>query len=264
MVELADQVVPGADREIAEMLERSLRKQGLEIRLGASAQSAERLAAGVRVVVHGPESETAEQYERVLVAVGRRAYTDQLGLESVGIETDERGRVPIGEHYRTSAEDVYAIGDVIAGPMLAHKAEEEGVAAVERMAGVAGHVNYAAVPSVVYTWPELASVGMTEAQAREAGHDVKIGRFPFMANGRARCTGHTEGMIKIVVDSPSDRVLGIHVLGPTASELIAEAAVAIEFSATAEDIARSIHAHPTLAEAMKEAALAVDGRAIHI
>ena len=200
----------------------------------------------------------------MLVAVGRKAYTDGLGLDTVGITTDERGRIPVDSDYRTSAEGIHAIGDVIAGPMLAHKAEEEGVAAVEKMAGVAGHVNYDAVASIVYTFPELASVGMSEDGARSAGHEVKVGKFPFIANGRARCAGHTEGMIKIVADATTDRVLGVHVLGASASELIAEAAVAVEFSATAEDLARSVHAHPTLSEAMKEAALAVDGRQIHM
>lgn len=264
VVELTDQVVPGADRELAELLERSLQKQGLKIRLGTSAESAQRLTSTVRVTVRGPETETTEEYDVVLVAVGRRAYTERLGLESVGIARDEHGRIVVDEHYRTSAEGVYAIGDVIAGPMLAHKAEEEGVAAVERMAGIAGHVNYAAVPSVVYTAPELATVGHSEAQARAAGHEVKVGKFPFLANGRARCAGHTEGLVKVVADATSDRVLGVHALGAHASELIAEAAVAVEFSASAEDIARCVHAHPTLAEALKEAALAVDGRAIHI
>lgn len=264
VVELADQIVPGADRELAELLERSLHKQGLRFRLQTSAQSAETRKSGVRVSIKGPDTESHEDYDVVLVAVGRKAYTDGLGLDTVGITTDERGRIPVDSDYRTSAEGIHAIGDVIAGPMLAHKAEEEGVAAVEKMAGVPGHVNYDAVASIVYTFPELASVGMSEDGARSAGHEVKVGKFPFIANGRARCAGHTEGMIKIVADATTDRVLGVHVLGASASELIAEAAVAVEFSATAEDLARSVHAHPTLSEAMKEAALAVDGRQIHM
>jgi dihydrolipoamide dehydrogenase len=199
----------------------------------------------------------------MLVAVGRRPYTEGLGLETVNIKADERGRIVVDEHYTTNVPSIYAIGDVIAGPMLAHKAMDEGVAAVEQMAGIAGHVNYDAIPNVVYTAPELASVGMTEDDAVKRGHEIRKGSFPFLVNARARCMNDTDGGVKIIADAKTDRVLGIHILGPHASDLIAEAAVAMEFGSSAEDIARSAHAHPTLAEAMKEAALAVANRTLH-
>src|SRR5262249_49290962 len=196
--------------------------------------------------------------------VGRRPYTDGLGAREIGVGFDDRGRITVDDHYATNVPGVYAIGDVIAGPMLAHKAEEEGIAAVELMAGQAGHVNYDAVPNVVYTWPGRGSVGMTEEQVRSQEIPCAIGKFPFLANGRARAMNETEGAVKIIADAKTDRVLGVHILGPRASDLIAEAAVAIEFGASAEDLARTCHAHPTLPEAVKEAALAVAGRSIHI
>jgi dihydrolipoamide dehydrogenase len=200
----------------------------------------------------------------LLVAVGRRPFTDGLGAAEAGLTLDARGRIPVDEHYRTNVEGLWAIGDVIPGPMLAHKAEEEGIAAVERMAGLAGHVAYECVPSVVYTWPEWAGVGWSEEEARERGHEVAVGTFPFLANGRAKAMGEREGQVKIVADAKTDRILGGHILGPRASDLIAELAVAMEMGASAEDVARSVHAHPTLPEAIKEAALAVGKRAIHI
>jgi dihydrolipoamide dehydrogenase len=243
---------------------RSLTTQGLRISLSTTASSVKANKAGLVVTLEGKDGERTETFDKILVAVGRRAFTDQLGLERIGLEVDERGRIPVGEHYETAVEGVYAIGDVIAGPMLAHKAEDEGVAAVERMAGMAGHVNYDVIPSVVYTHPELASVGLTEQQALEKGHRVAIGKFPFTATPRARCTGETDGLVKIVADKDTDRVLGVHIVGAAASELIAEAAIAMEFMASAEDIARSTHAHPTMAEALKEAALAVDGRTLNM
>jgi len=266
VVELLDQIVPGSDREIAGVLQKVLARQGLAFSLETTARAAEVSPTGVNVTLEGADEQRVEQYDVVLVAVGRRPYSEALGLEEAGVALDERGRIRVDEDYRTSADGVFAIGDVIAGPMLAHKAEEEGVAAVEKMAGVAGHVNYATIPSVVYTWPELAWVGVSEEQARHKGGAtaVRVGSFPFRASGRARCSGNTDGMVKIVAAADSDRVQGIHIVGPNASELIAEAAVAMEFCSSAEDIARSVHAHPTLAEAIKEAALAVDGRAIHI
>ena len=202
--------------------------------------------------------------DRVLVAVGRRPNTENLGLSNVGIETDTRGRIPIKDHFATSADGVFAIGDVIAGPMLAHKAEEEGIACVEHIVTGYGHVNYDAIPSVTYTHPEIASVGKTSAELEAAGVKVKTGTFPFSANGRAKALNQTEGMVKIIADAVTDRVLGVHIIGPRAGDLIAEIAVAVEFGASAEDIARSSHAHPTLAEVVKEAALAVDGRALHM
>jgi dihydrolipoamide dehydrogenase len=264
VVELTPGVVPGADREMAKLLERSLSRQGLRFLFGTKVESATVAGDRVQLVLVGADGAKSEAAaDVVLVAVGRRAYTGDLGLDAIGLETDPRGRIPVDAHFATAVPGVYAIGDVIAGPMLAHKAEEEGVACVERIAGVAGHVNYDAVPSIVYTHPELAAVGLSEEAAKEAGHEVRIGRFPFMANGRAKTMSETDGAVKIVADAATDRVLGVHVVGAGASDLIAEAAVAIELGASAEDVARSVHAHPTLPEAMKEAALAVDGRAIH-
>ncbi|HEX5326840.1 MAG TPA: FAD-dependent oxidoreductase, partial [Acetobacteraceae bacterium] len=197
-------------------------------------------------------------------AVGRRAFTDGLGLDTVGVERDERGRVKTDAHYVTNVAGIYAIGDAIAGPMLAHKAEDEGVAIAELLAGQAGHVNYGVIPGVVYTWPEVAAVGQTEEELKTAGVAYKIGKFPFMANGRARAMGDTDGFVKILADKATDRILGAHILGPDAGTLIAELAAAMEFGAAAEDVARICHAHPTLSEAVKEAALAVDGRALHV
>jgi dihydrolipoamide dehydrogenase len=195
--------------------------------------------------------------------VGRRPYTAGLGLADVGVEVDAQGRVVVDEAFKTSVDGIYAIGDVIRGPMLAHKAQEEGIACVERLAGQAGHVNYDAIPSVVYTWPELATVGKSEEECREAGIETRIGMFPFMANGRARCMEERDGLVKIIANARSDRVLGVHILGPRASDMIAEAALAIEFGASAEDLARTSHAHPTLPEAVREAALDACGRVIH-
>ena len=200
----------------------------------------------------------------MLVAVGRRANTEGLGLEALGLNLEAGGKVPVDSHLRTPVANVWAIGDVIKGPMLAHKAEDEGIAVAERIAGQAGHVNYEAIPWVVYTWPELASVGISEDAAKQQGLNVKVGKFPFLANGRAKALGNTDGFVKIVADAKTDRIVGAHILGPNASELIAELAVAVEFGASAEDIARSTHAHPTLAECVKEAALGVDKRSIHI
>jgi dihydrolipoamide dehydrogenase len=202
--------------------------------------------------------------DRVLLAVGRVPNTDDLGLGSVGIVLDPRGRIPIDDQFRTVVPGFYAIGDVVRGPMLAHKAEEEGIACVEHIVTGYGHVNYDAIPGVVYTNPEIASVGKTEDELKQLGIQYKKGSFPFMANGRAKAIGHTEGRVKILADAKTDRVLGVHIIGPRAGDLIAEAVVAMEFGASSEDIARSSHAHPTLAEVVKEAALAVAGRAIHI
>ena len=208
-------------------------------------------------------TETMET-DLILVAVGRRAFADSLGLAAAGVALDERGRIPVDANFRTNVAGVYAIGDVIAGPMLAHKAEEEGVACVELLAGKAGHVSYETIPAVVYTHPEFASVGMTSEEAAAQGIETNVGMSPFAANGRAKTMGETEGAVKIIADARTDRVLGVHIVGPEASALIAEAAVAMEMGASAEDLARSVHAHPTLPEAVKEAALAVDGRALHM
>ena len=260
VLEYLDRILPGMDAEIAGEAHRVLKKQGLEFKLGARVTSAK--LKGKHCVVEADGMEPIE-CDRVLLAVGRKPMTEGLGLAAVGITADEKGRIPVDESFQTSMPGVYAIGDVIRGPMLAHKAEEEGVACVEAIATGYGHVNYDAIPNVVYTAPEVASVGKTEEELKQAGIEYRKGSFPFLANGRARALGHTEGRVKILADKASDRVLGVHVLGARAGDLIAEAVAAIEFGATSEDIARTCHAHPTLAEAVKEAALAVDGRALN-
>ncbi len=261
VLEYLDRILPGMDLEIAAAARKLLERQGMEFRLGSQVTGA-RLAGGRCVV----EVEGAEPLEcdRILVAVGRKPNTDSLSLKDAGVQLDGRGRIAVDDSFRTSAPNVYAIGDVIRGPMLAHKAEEEGVACVERIVTGYGHVNYGAIPGVVYTQPEIASVGMTEEQLAESGIPYRMGRFPFMANGRARALAETEGFVKILAHKETDRVLGVHIIGPRAGDLIAEAVVAMEFGASSEDIARSIHAHPTLAEALKEAALMTGGHAIHL
>ncbi|HXQ21825.1 MAG TPA: dihydrolipoyl dehydrogenase, partial [Candidatus Acidoferrales bacterium] len=264
VVEFMDRIVPGMDRKMGEQLQRALEKQGMTFQLQTSAKGATIDSGTVRVTLESGGKTSEETCDVVLVAVGRRPFAEGLGAREIGVAFDERGRIKVDEHYATNVPGIYAIGDVIAGPMLAHKASEEGIAAVELMAGQAGHVNYDAVPNVVYTWPELASVGMSEEQAQSQEIQVRIGTFPFIANGRARCMNETEGMVKILADAKTDRVIGVHILGPRASDLIAEAALVMEFGGSAEDIARSVHAHPTLPEAIKEAALAVHGRALHV
>ena len=261
VLEYLDRILPGMDEEIAKEALKIFKKQGLEFRLGAKVTSAKAEGDVCTVEVEGQEPITCD---RVLVAVGRKPNTDGLGLEAVGLELDERGRVPVDERFKTKVDGIYAIGDVIRGPMLAHKGEEEGIACVEGVAGGYVHVNYGAIPAVAYTEPEIASVGKTEEELKAEGVAFKKGVFPFQANGRAKSLGHPEGKVKVLADAETDRVLGIHIIGARAGDLIAEAAVAVEFGASAEDIARSSHAHPTLAEAVKEAALAVEGRAIHI
>jgi dihydrolipoamide dehydrogenase len=264
VVEFMDRIVPGMDRKMGEQLRKLLEKQGLAFRLRTTAKSADVTAGAVHVTLETEGKTSAEDFDAVLVAVGRGPFTESLGAREVGIDLDERGRINVDDRYATNVPGIFAIGDVIAGPMLAHKAEEEGVAAVEMMTGHAGHVNYDAVPNVVYTWPELASVGLSEEQAQSQGREFRVGTFPFMANARAKCMNEAEGSVKILADAKTDRILGVHILGPRASDLIAEAAVAIEFGASAEDLARSVHAHPTLPEAIKEAALAVQQRSINI
>jgi dihydrolipoamide dehydrogenase len=260
VLEMAPTILPGMDAEIVRTMDRVLRKQGFDIRTGTRVTGAERKGDKVVVSVEGQDPVEADY---VLVAVGRRAYTEGIGIAEAGVRL-ERGVIQVDERYHTGVGNVWAIGDAIGGRMLAHKAEEEGVAAVENMAGKHGHVNYDAVANVVYTWPEIASVGMTEEEAKAAGRQVKIGKFPFSANGRARAMGETDGMVKVLADAATDRLLGLHILGPRASDMIAEAALAIEFHSSAEDIARTVHAHPTLPEAVKEAALGVAGRMIHM
>ncbi|MBL8861746.1 MAG: dihydrolipoyl dehydrogenase [Planctomycetes bacterium] len=261
VLEYLDRILPGMDAEIAAEALKLLKKQGLAFRLGVRVSGARRKGAGAVVALDGAEP---VECDRVLLAVGRRPYTENLGLETVGIALDERGRVPVDDHFQTSAPGVYAIGDVIRGPMLAHKAEDEGVAVAEIIATGHGHVNYDAIPNIVYTAPEISSVGKTEEELKAAGVPFKKGSFPFLANGRARALGHTDGKVKILAHAETDRVLGAHVIGPRAGDLIAELVAAIEFGASSEDVARTCHAHPTLSEAVKEAALAVDGRALHV
>ncbi|CAN5783326.1 dihydrolipoyl dehydrogenase [soil metagenome] len=260
VLEMAPTILPGMDAEIVKQADRIFRKKGFDIRTGTRVTGAERKGDKATVTIEGADPLEADY---VLVSVGRRAYTEGMGFEEAGIRM-ERGVIQVDERYHTGVGNVYAFGDAIGGRMLAHKAEEEGVAAVETIAGKPGHVNYAAVANVVYTWPEIASVGMTEEEAKANGREFKVGKFPFMANGRAKAMGDTDGMVKIIADAKTDRMLGAHILGPRASDLIAELALAIEFQASAEDIARSVHAHPTLPEAVKEAALGVDGRMIHL
>lgn len=266
VVEFLDRIVPGMDNEIAGAFQRILQKQGLRFRLGMKVTSASVAENGVRLVVE-PAAGGAEETisaDIVLVSIGRRPYTSGLSLEDVGVALDDRGRVKVDAHYETNVPGIYAIGDVIAGPMLAHKGEDEGVAVAEILAGQTGHVNYNAIPGVVYTWPEVASVGQTEEELKAGGIAYTVGKFPFSANGRARAMGDIDGFVKILADKTTDRLLGAHVIGPDAGTLIAELTTAIEFGASAEDVARICHAHPTLSEAVKEAALAVEGRALHI
>ena len=266
VIEFLDRLVPGMDGEIAKQFERVLSKQGIKFKLKSKVTGATKGKDGVTLAVEPAAGGTAEEIKAdvVLLAIGRRPYVEGLGLDAAGVALDERGRVKVDGHFATNVPGIYAIGDVIAGPMLAHKAEEEGVAVAEILAGQHGHVNYAAIPGVVYTWPEVASVGETEETLKEAGAAYRVGKFPFTANGRARAMGATDGFVKILADKETDRVLGAHILGPDAGTLIAELVMAIEFGASAEDVARICHAHPSLNEAVKEAALAVDGRALHI
>lgn len=261
VVETLDRILPGMDLELAREAQSILSRQGLEFQLGVKVAG-----AGIEknVCIVAREGDEPLRAERVLVAAGRVANTAGLGLEDAGIELDARGRIAVDERYATKAAGVYAVGDVIAGPMLAHKAEEEAVACVEGIVTGYGHVDYDAIAGVVYTRPEIAAVGKTEEQLREAGVAYRKGVFPFLANGRARALGQTEGRVKILADAHTDRVLGVHILGPRAGDLIAEASAAIAFGASSEDLARISHAHPTLAEALKEAALAVDGRPLHL
>jgi dihydrolipoamide dehydrogenase len=266
IVEFLDHILPGIDREVANQFHRMLLKQGLAFKLSSKVTAVDTAGKTLKVKVEpaagGGAAETLEA-DVVLVAIGRVPYTEGLGLEALGVKKDNRGRVVVDPHYKTNVDGIYAIGDVIAGPMLAHKGEDEGVAVAEILAGQAGHVNYDVIPNVVYTNPEIASVGKTEEELKAAGVAYQVGKFPFSANARARANLATEGFVKILADAKTDRVLGVHILGPDAETLIAEAAMAMEFGASSEDIARTCHAHPTLSEAMKEAALAVDKRAIN-
>ena len=266
VIEFLDTIVPGMDSEISRHLHRFLKAQGMEFRLGTRVTGARTAHGGVTLDIEPAGSRATEMVagDAVLVAIGRVPFTEGLGLEELGVRRDARGAILVDEHYATGIEGIHAVGDVIPGAMLAHKAEEEGIACVERMAGMAAHVNYDVIPAVVYTWPEAASVGRTEQQLKDTGIDYRSGKFPLAANSRARTAGETSGFVKILADASSDEVLGAHVLGPDAGTLIAEIALAMEFRASAEDIARTCHAHPTLNEAVKEAALSVSGAAVHI
>jgi dihydrolipoamide dehydrogenase len=259
VLEMLDAIMPGMDADVVKEATKVLKRQGFDIRTGTKVTGASTKGKGVKVEIENGDPIEADV---VLVSVGRRAYTEGMGFEEAGIQL-ERGLIQVDERYHTGVGNVYAIGDAIGGKMLAHKAEEEGVAAVENMAGKHGHVNYDAIPGVCYTWPEAASVGLNEAEAKERG-EIKVGKFPFMANGRAKAMGETDGFVKVIADAKTDRLLGLHIFGPRASDMIAEAALAIEFEASSEDIAISVHAHPTLPEAVKEAALAANGRVIHM
>jgi dihydrolipoamide dehydrogenase len=266
VVEFLDRIVPGMDTEIAKTFQRILQKQGIKFRLGMKVVGTNTTESGVTLKME-PATGGAEETlsaDVVLLSVGRRSYTQGLGLEEIGVALDDRNQIKVDAHYATNIPGIYAIGDVIVGPMLAHKAEDEGVAVAEFLAGQAGHVNYNAIPAVVYTWPEVASVGQTEEELKAAGVVYTVGKFPFTANGRARAMGDVDGFVKILADKATDRLLGAHVIGPDAGTLIAELTTAMEFGASAEDVARICHAHPTLSEAVKEAALAVEGRALHI
>ena len=266
VVEFLDTILPGMDGEVTKNFQRILKKQGFEFKLGSKVTKIDKAKSGLKVSVEpaaGGATETLEA-DVVLVAIGRVAYTGGLGLENVGVATDKRGRIEVDQHFKTNVDGIYAIGDVIAGPMLAHKAMEEGVALAEQLAGHWGHVNYDVIPGVVYTAPEVASVGKTEEQLKADGVEYNSGKFPFTANGRAKANKTTDGFVKILADKKTDRILGVHIIGANAGEMIQEAVVAMEFAGSSEDIARMCFAHPTLSEAVKEAALAVTGSPIHM
>jgi len=266
VIEYLDEILPGMDEEVRKESRKIFKRQGITFKTGAKVTSAKATKSGVNLTVEPAKGGDAEKIsaEIVLMAVGRKPYTDSLGLDKVGVEMTGRGQIVTDEFFETSVEGIYAIGDVIAGPMLAHKAEEEGVVLAEMLAGESGHIDYNTIPGVVYTWPEVANVGQTEAQLKEAGVKYNAGKFPFMANGRARAMGATDGFVKILADAKTDKILGAHIVGPNAGDLIQEVVSVMEFEGTAEDIARTPHAHPTLTEVVKEAALAVHKRQIHM
>jgi dihydrolipoamide dehydrogenase len=266
VVEYLDRILPGMDGDVAKTLERTFSKQGIAFRLGTKVVSVGRAEGGLEVTLEPSHGGVQDKIaaDVVLVSIGRVPFTDGLGLDDVGVMRDERRRVVVNGQFETNVTGIYAIGDVIAGPMLAHKAEDEGIAVAEILAGQAGHVNHDVIPNVIYTTPEVASVGKTEEELKAAGIAYNIGKFPFLANGRAKVNKTTEGFVKVLADAETDRILGVHIIGANASELIAEAAVIMEFSGSAEDLARTCHAHPTLSEAVKEAALSVAKRAIHM
>jgi dihydrolipoamide dehydrogenase len=266
VVEYLDRILPGMDLDVAKSFQRILQKQGFAFKLSSKVTGLRRDPSGCAVLVEPSAGGAPEEIfaDVVLVAIGRVPYTEGLGLAEAGVKVDSRRRIEVDAHFQTSVTGVYAIGDVIRGPMLAHKAEDEGVAVAEIIAGQAGHVNYDVIPGVVYTAPEVATVGKSEEELKAAGIDYRVGKFPFTANGRAKVNRTTDGFVKVLADAKTDRILGVHIIGPHAGEMIAEAAVIMEFGGSAEDLARTCHAHPTLTEAVKEAALAVAKRAVHM
>tara|TARA_Y100000992_G_scaffold261829_1_gene197358 strand:- start:1043 stop:2443 length:1401 start_codon:yes stop_codon:yes gene_type:complete len=265
VIEYLEYITPGMDREISNEFQKILTKQGIKFKMGSKVNSIKNTTSGVSINytdIKNLKDETL-QFDKVLVSVGRKPYTEGLNLIKVGVKKDNKGRIEVNEKLQTSINNIYAIGDVIKGPMLAHKAEEEGIAVAETLAGQAGHVNYDVIPGVIYTSPEVATVGKTEEQLKDEKKSYKVGKFPFIANSRAKVNNETEGFVKILADTKTDKVLGVHIIGPHCGDMIAEMALAMEFGASAEDIARTCHAHPTHTEAIKEAALAVDKRPIH-
>ena len=265
VIEYLDYITPGMDREISNEFKKILTKQGINFKMGSKVNNVKSNISGVSINytdLKSSKNETLE-FDKVLLSVGRKPYTEGLNLTKIGVKKDNKGRIEVNEKLQTSIKNIYAIGDVIKGPMLAHKAEEEGIAVAEILAGQAGHVNYNVIPGVIYTSPEVATVGKTEEQLKEEKQSYKVGKFPFLANSRAKVNNETEGFVKILADSKTDKVLGVHIIGPHCGDMIAEMALAMEFGASAEDIARTCHAHPTHTEAIKEAALAVDKRPIH-
>ena len=265
VIEYLEHITPGMDREISDEFKKILTKQGIKFKLGAKVNSLKDVGTKISINYTDIKSSKNEilEFDKALVSVGRKPYTEGLNLAKLGIKKDNKGRIEVNEKLQTSVQNIYAIGDVIKGPMLAHKAEEEGIAVAEILAGQAGHVNYDIIPGVIYTSPEVATVGKTEEQLKSENINYKVGKFPFLANSRAKVNNETEGFVKILADSKSDKVLGVHIIGPHCGDMIAEMALAMEFGASAEDIARTCHAHPTHTEAIKEAALAVDKRPIH-
>lgn len=266
VIEFLDKIMPTMDGEISKEAQKILKKQGLKFKLGSKVTEAKTSKSGVKLSIEpakGGDTETLD-VDVVLVSIGRKAYTEALGLDKIGVKTDDRGRVVTDDHFKTNVDGIYAIGDVIAGPMLAHKAEDEGVILAEMLDGQAGHIDYNLIPSVVYTWPEVAMVGKTEEQLKEEGIAYNSGKFPFMANGRARAMNAIDGFVKILADKKTDKVLGAHIIGPEAGTLISEVVAVMEFGGSSEDIGRTCHAHPTLEEVVKEAALATHGKPLHI
>jgi len=265
VIEFMDRLCPAMDKEVTKKFQTILKKQGFKFQLKTKVMKSEVEADGVMVTTESAKGgkEKSAKYDIVLVATGRRPYTAGLGLESLGIQTDKLGRIEVDEHFRTAVPSIYAVGDCIEGQMLAHKAEEEGIAAIETIAGYAGHVNYDAIPGVIYTYPEVASVGKTEEELKEAGVEYNAGSFPFQANSRARANGSADGFVKVLSDKTTDKMLGVHIVGPNAGEMIAEGVIALEYGASSEDIARTCHAHPTLSEAFKEACMDTYDKPIH-